>query len=269
MLRDVLCQLPGLATWPCDEINAVWKHGHLLATPYDDYAASMATPALARFVETRFARLAEATGCQVVVEKTCANSVRVGYVRALLPAARFIFVHRNGADAVASAIKRWTSSIDLKYTLRKLRYVPAVDLPVYGWRYLRNRAGQMLDDQQRMRAWGPMTARVAAAAQQGDIAAAAAWQWRECVERSLSELPAHCARVQYESFVRAPASALNDLTRQAGLDVACQDVIEAAVSTVRADLAGQGVEQLEALGARETVASIINPALAQLGYDTI
>jgi hypothetical protein len=27
MLRDVLTLLPGVATWPCDEINYTWRHG--------------------------------------------------------------------------------------------------------------------------------------------------------------------------------------------------------------------------------------------------
>ena len=27
MLRDVLTKLPGVATWPCDEINYIWRHG--------------------------------------------------------------------------------------------------------------------------------------------------------------------------------------------------------------------------------------------------
>ena len=28
MLRDVLTSLPGFATWPCDEINLIWRHGN-------------------------------------------------------------------------------------------------------------------------------------------------------------------------------------------------------------------------------------------------
>lgn len=269
MLRDALCELPGLATWPCDEINAVWKHGHLLSGAYDDFSPEMATPRLSRFVASRFERLAEQTGCSMVVEKTCANSMRVGYVRALLPDARFVFIHRHGADAVASAIKRWTSSVELKYTLRKMRFVPVLDVPVYGWRFLRNRVGQLLDTQRRMRAWGPMTEKVAAVASEGDVAAAAAWQWRECVERSLDELPSNCPRVRYEDFVRAPAGGFRKLVRSLGFKDISDQEIDSAVSGVRGDLAGHGLKRLEAMGVRERVAPIINPTLGRLGYDTI
>lgn len=269
MLRDALCALPGLATWPCDEINAIWKHGHLPSGVHDDFTAAMATPKLCRFVAAHFERLARRTGASVVVEKTCANSVRAGYVRAVLPDARFVFIHRHGADAVASAIKRWSSPIDLDYTLRKVRFVPWSDVPMYGWRFLRIRVGQMLDTQRRMRVWGPMTEKVAAAARQGDVAAAAAWQWRECVERSMDELPAGCARVRYEDFVRDPMVGVRELVRMLGLEGVPDRAVETAVDDVRADLGGQGLNRLETLGVRERVAPIINPALSRLGYDTI
>ena len=32
MLRDVLVKLPGVGTWPCDEINYIWRHGNALLT---------------------------------------------------------------------------------------------------------------------------------------------------------------------------------------------------------------------------------------------
>jgi len=28
MLRDLLAQLPEFSTWPCDEINYIWRHGN-------------------------------------------------------------------------------------------------------------------------------------------------------------------------------------------------------------------------------------------------
>ena len=29
MLRDLLCSIDGVGTWPCDEINYIWRHGNL------------------------------------------------------------------------------------------------------------------------------------------------------------------------------------------------------------------------------------------------
>lgn len=268
MLRDALCTLPQFATWPCDEINPVWKHGHLLSHPGDDLNPAQARPELTRFVRARFDRLA-ASGTHAVVEKTCATSVRVAYVRALLPEAHYLFIHRHGADAVASAIKRWTSSVELSYTLRKVRYVPVTDLPVYGWRFLRNRFAQRMDAQRRMKAWGPMTPAVAAAAAEGDVVRAAAYQWRDCVDYALDQMPADVVRVRYETFVEQPEADLSRVLDQLGFAQATPGAVASAVSSVRADLAGRGVEKLAKMGVLDQVAEIINPTLERLGYERI
>lgn len=46
-------------------------------------------------------------GCGSVLEKTCINTMRVGYLHALFPKARFIFIHRDGRDNVSSMMDGW------------------------------------------------------------------------------------------------------------------------------------------------------------------
>jgi len=265
MLRDALCALPGFATWDCDEINPIWKHGHLHSHPHDDLPPTLANPAARAFVRTRFDRLAHATGAQVVVEKTCANSVRVGYLRALLPEAEFIFIRRHGADAVASAITRWRSSLPLRYSLKKARYVPLQDIPFYAARALLNRLRQAVDPGHRLRAWGPMTESIATAARCGDVVRAAALQWQECVVRSLAELPETRVEVRYEDFVREPQVELRSIL-SAVRSPKPEAAIVGATRAVRAGLAGQGAQRLLAHGQLPIVAPIINPVLERLGY---
>lgn len=268
MLRDALCALPGFATFPCDEINPVWKHGHLLSFLHDDLKPQHASEQLAAFVRRRFDWLARRSGAHVVVEKTCANSVRVAYMRALLPEAEFLFIHRNGADAVASGIKRWSSSVNLAYTLRKVRFVPPIDLPVYGWRFFRNRLKQRVDAQRRLPTWGPMTDAVANAAAKGDIARAAACQWRDCVDMSLDELPEQRIQVSYEDFVHEPVARLVSVLT--ALDISVKEsAIALAAAPVRSDKMGQGLADLNKAGQRKLVAEVINDTLERLGYESI
>ncbi len=61
----------------------------------------------------------------MVVEKTCATSLRVEFVRAVLPDAKYVFITRDGLDAAASAMERWHAPLDLRYTAAKARFVPA------------------------------------------------------------------------------------------------------------------------------------------------
>lgn len=264
MLRDALCALPGFATWPCDEINLIWKHGHL-DFPYDGFGPERVGPHVREFVTGAFDVIARRYNANTVVEKTCANSLRVAYVRALLPKAKFVFIYRDGADAVASAIQRWTSPVNVTYTLRKLRYAPLTDVPVYAGRFLQNRLHQWFDPQRRLTAWGPMTARVAEAAASGNVPLAAARQWRECVEAALDQLPPDYVSISYEKFVRQPAKELRAVLT--GLAVSADPgAVASAVRGVRADSIGHGRRVLERYDEREAVASEINPILTRLGY---
>jgi|GEM_PF-5377703 len=136
-LRDALTSLPDLATWPCDEINPIWRHGNL-NSPHDALTPAQATPQVRRFIRRAFERLWQDQGKPaVVVEKTCANCLRVPFIDAILPEARFIHITRNGLDVAASAAKRWQGQLEvpgLPYYRAKIRYAPKLDLPAYGAR---------------------------------------------------------------------------------------------------------------------------------------
>ncbi|MEQ8330650.1 MAG: sulfotransferase [Longimicrobiales bacterium] len=268
MLRDALCRLEGVRTWPCDEINPIWRHG-FLHYPYDDFPAAWADDRTRAFVRSRFDRLAAGRPVDVLVEKTCANSLRVAYLAELLPEARFVFLHRDGVDATASAAKRWTSSVDLGYTLRKARFVPWSDLPTYGYRFLRNRLGQWVRADRRLPSWGPMTAAVAQAAASGSVAEAAAVQWRDCVmlaSRDLADLPSErVLEVTYEGFVQDPVDGLRRV-----LDFVAESRDDADVRTavdhVRTSRVGRGRAELLELDEGPGLARILDEPLARLGY---
>ena len=138
MLRDVLTSLPGFATWPCDEINYIWRHGNV-RYPSDEFTPDMARAEVCGYIRRRFDRVAQRYRAKVVVEKTCANSLRVGFVNAVLPDAKFVLIFRDGRDAVASAMKRWVAPLDFEYIFKKARYVPFGDMPYYAFKYLRSR----------------------------------------------------------------------------------------------------------------------------------
>lgn len=217
MLRDVLTTLPGHTTWPCDEINLIWRHGNRDAHS-DELEARHARPEVRRYLRRQFDRVRG--GAQTVVEKTCANSLRVEFVHRALPDARLVLITRDGFDAAASAMSRWHAPLDWGYTAAKARWVPPSDLPHYGVGFVRDRL------------------RKRAAARSGSTPSSAGWwgprphdwrqlssahpldeicmiQWHRCVEasrRDLARLPAaQVHHVTYESFVREPATELRRL----------------------------------------------------------
>lgn len=209
MLRDILCSLPGYATWPCDEINYIWRHGSR-SWPDDVLPAERATPAFQRFLARRFHAQWKRSGAEQIVEKTCANTLRVPYVdRALEGRARYLHIVRDGRDVVASAERRWTAPLDLRYILQKARYVPLGDVPYYALRYLGARLHRLRSSEKRLGSWGPRYPGMPEDLATRPLGEVIAQQWAACVgsaRDALHELaPDRHLTLRYEDFTAQPA----------------------------------------------------------------
>ncbi len=266
MLRDVLTQLAGFGTWPCDEINYIWRHGNV-RHPDDELSPPQATPRVRRYIRRAFDRLARRHGLTHVVEKTCANSLRVAFVDAVLPDARFIHIVRDGRDVVVSAEARWTAPLDLPYIARKARYVPATDLPYYGSRYLWNRLYRVLSADARLAFWGPRMAGLQEALQRHSLDEVCALQWKRCVDRAehdLSRLPAHRVhRLRYEDFVERPADELGRLVEFLGVPMPANAA--ALLGRVSRTSVGQWQVKIDE-PTRRSIESLIGDSLRAHGY---
>jgi hypothetical protein len=214
MLRNALTQLPGFATWPCDEINSIWRRC-TANFPNDELSPAHATPQVVGYIRAAFIKLAERSQAHWVVEKTCANSLRVEYVREVLPEAKFIFLVRDGRDVVASALKRWHAKLDIRYTLRKAKYVPWSDVPCYAARFCRNYMRRFATPDRRLTTWGPRFAGMDKLLATCNLAEVCAEQWRVCIERAATSLENTSARfitVRYEDFVQHPEPEFGRIT---------------------------------------------------------
>ena len=267
MLRDVLTSLEGVATWPCDEINLLWRHGNR-RVPSDELTPSMARPTVTSYVRARFDDIRRRQAAPVVVEKTCATSLRVAFVREVLPRAKFVLITRDGVDAAASAMDRWLGGFDLRYTAAKARYVPLTDVPYYGLRFVHAhvRRRRSTPSGEVRTWWGPRPADYARLMREHPLEEICAIQWQRCVEasrRDLDGLDGHqVAHVSYERLVADP---LTEMTRiaefvgvpTAGLPTSVSRVTGSSVGKGRARLGPQTVRRLESLTA---------PTLEALGY---
>ena len=214
LLRDIVTQLPGFGTWPCDEINYIWRHGNT-REPTDEFAPEFATDQVQAYIRQAFEKIARHRHIAHVVEKTCANSLRVAFVYRIFPDARFIYIIRDGRDVVASALKRWKASLDIGYILRKARFVPAGDLPYYASRYLWNRLYRILPGKQRLAFWGPRFSGMQEMLRSSSLSAVCAMQWARCVEKADSDFKqinaSRLHRIRYEEFVTHPGEGLQAL----------------------------------------------------------
>ena len=254
MLRDVVCRLPGFGTWPCDEIPYIWRHGNA-HWPSDELPPELATEKVKAYINRQFARRARRGRLSHVVEKTCANSLRVPFVDRVLPTALYLFIHRDPVDAVASAIKRWRAPLDLRYTLKKARFVPPADLPYYGWRFVKNRIHRLRSRQKRLAFWGPQFDGMSQLLETSSLAEICSAAWDASVERAaraFERLPAEkMSVVRYEDFVAAPQESLREICGFLAVRVQ-PGVAERVAAEVSSLSVGKGRRQLDA----ETVARI-------------
>ena len=204
MLRDVLTSINGIETWPCDEINYVWRHGNVFY-PSDEIPVENASPAVKRYIQKSFKLAKNKYKAKVLIEKTCANSLRVPFVDSVIPDARYIFIVRDGVDVVGSAKERWKAKLDIPYILRKVRFVPFFDLPVYALRYLWSRIFRFFSQDKRLAFWGPRFEGVDQLLKDKSLDEVCAIQWQRCVdlsERAFSNMPKDkFIKVRYEDFV--------------------------------------------------------------------
>lgn len=260
MLRDVLASLPTVTTWPCDEINLVWKHGNR-QEPSDELTPEDARPEVRDYIRGRFDRLRRRHHAEAVVEKTCATSLRVEFARQVLPDATYVLITRDGIDAAASAMQRWNAPFDLRYSAAKARYAPPGDLAWHGWRFAvtqlkrrtARRDGEAEESGHVSSWWGPRPRDFRELVQRHPLDELCAIQWQRCVEsawRGLEGLPAdQLVTVRYEDFVADPVDQAARLTDALG--VSGTPVVEAvstsSVGKGRDRLGPESVARLEAL----------------------
>ena len=264
MLRDLITAIDGFDTWPCDEIPGIWLHGNL-DKPTDELRIEDATPRIADFIRSRFAAQ-ERRSNATVVEKTCATSLRVPFVDAIFPDARYVFIVRHGLDATASAMKRWTGSTSLGYLSRKARWTPLTDLPRFVWRTIRTRISSRRDGA--LTTWGPRFAGMTAMAATEPLHEVCAEQWRRCVEDAADALEAipddRVLRVRYEEVTRDPATAVKQLADFLG--IAPPDLTGHEAFTSISDRSiGKSAVSLDDAQRRQVLART-GPTLERLGY---
>ncbi len=265
MLRDALSALPGVATWNCDEINPIWRH-HNVHEPTDEFGVEHASPGAVRYIRRQFDRVAKKSGAKLVLEKTCANSLRIPFVNRVLPNALFVYLVRDGRDAAASARPRWRAPFDLSYTLKKLRYVPKSDLLTLSVSAAANRLEKIASSDDRVGSWGPRFTGIDELVRERSLLEVCALQWRACVDAAddaLADIAPHrIFALRYEDFVCDPSEQFQRLTHFLGIETAStsalQSVTGASVGRWRSVLSPDEATSITAL---------LKDSLVRHGYD--
>ena len=264
MLRDLL---PQFSTWPCDEINYIWRHGNRgFAT--DDFAREMADDKTARYIRKQFQKFAAKHPGTSVLEKTCANSLRCGFIHQIFPEARFIHIIRDGRDVAASAALRWNAKLDIGYITKKVRYVPWSDLPYYATKYLNARIYKLFSGKSRLSTWGPKFEGMQEAFTEYELPVGCAIQWRQCVTRAMEQLaevpPSQVLTIRYEQFTSDAATEFKKVCDFLGYNEAYTD-FETLTQGISNRSVGKLKQQLSASQLAK-IQKLAGALLSELGY---
>lgn len=276
-LRDALSSFEAFTTWPCDELNALWRTTNS-DFPTDALPPRLATAAVKKTIHGAFARQQRKAPASIIVEKTCANTLRLPFVAEVFPQARFLEIVRDGRDATASTIRRWQAPFDLRYSLEKLRWVPRHDRA----RVIRSALSNRLLAQNRpegasVNVWGPIWPDLDRLIASGSpVPTLAAHQWVACSlaaddyfgSDSSAPNPATHMRIRYEELTRTPAQTLERIVRWVAASASPHE-LEAAASTFHTNSIGSWQHDRATRHLIETeLRAILEPANHRLGYDT-
>ncbi len=89
------------------EIPQFWNSLHGPLTNGWESEAADAKDARREHRDRALAHFYARLGAGPVLDKTCINTLRVGYLHALFPHAKFVFIQRDGRDNVSSMIDGW------------------------------------------------------------------------------------------------------------------------------------------------------------------
>ena len=246
MLRDVLCSIEGIDTWPCDEINYIWRHGNIKFES-DEFTREQANDYVKKYIRDQFYKFQQKKNSRVVVEKTTANSLRVQFVNEIFPNAKFIYIKRDMFDVIGSAKHRWKASLDINYLMKKARFVPILDMPYYAIRYILSRIHRIFSKEKRVAFWGPIFKDMQHYLKKYSLTEICAVQWLRCVNKSEKDFKSldsnRIFSLKYEEFVNDPFSTTKKIIKFIEDDVSLSE-INKAVQNVSAKSIGKGANEL-------------------------
>lgn len=264
-LRDILASGHGTAAVPYD-VNYIWRYGaEKVADDVLDPAAL--TSKRRRFIQRSLRSLAKARNDDILIEKTVASTLRVPFVDAVFPDARYVHLIRDGREVTESAMRQWQAPPNWSALSQKVRDIPIQNLGYVGW-FGWNFVKGLFSGRKGGKVWGPRFPGIDAMAERGPLARVCAQQWLESYTRASLDLPnlananSRVFTIRYEDLIRDD-TALTKLVDQLGLPDT-----ENVIAAFHKNLKPNQAEIWRKLPPSDlaTIDQILSPTLSELGY---
>jgi len=263
LLGDLFSGHPDVAFW--GEPRPIWMHGNAYRRDHLLRAEHL-TARIARYIDRRFGEFLEASGKSRFAEKTPSNCLRIDFIRALYPDAKFVHVIRDGRAVVRSMVEIRKRGANAGLLRLRFRETPVSDWPAYFPLFLRTvwRTGVLGKpnvywgtEPPGWRDWLSLPPHIMSAR-----------QWKALVTCSLEDgralSPDRYLEMRFEDLLSDPKAKLAQLLDFTGL--ADRDgFFEAALERIDRDMVRPWSSTLTAQQ-EEEVARELEPLLGELGY---
>lgn len=264
VMRDSLAAAAGAGRVPYD-ISYVWRYGNE-SLPHDCLEPADATRKTEALVRSHLGKYANSDG--LVIEKTVGNSLRVGFVDAVLPDAKYVYLERDGVDVALSTRREWEAPTNWRYVAQKARHFPLRLVPSYGRKYLKSQTLDRQTNDGAVGTWGPRYPGIDKDLRDDGLLRVCARQWRWSVMTApqvLAQLGKPVVRVGYAELIAAPEATLAHTLRElelppdrARLTAAARMIDNKAPRSARAALTPDE---------RLLLTDELGPTLKELGYE--
>ncbi|UCD37831.1 MAG: sulfotransferase [Fidelibacterota bacterium] len=246
------------------DVGYIWRYRNE-SYPHDALPPEIYDERIARFIRRQLVKLAHVPKHHTqgfIVEKSVPNTLRVAFVNAVLPDARFLHLIRDGRDVVESAVRQWNQNPDPRYLLKKIRYFPFSNMRYAFW-YLKN----MIGGKQGTSVWGPRYPGIEDDVRKLSTLEVCARQWHFCLQTALDDLstlpPDRQLTVRYEDLI-SDENTVEGVCRFLSLPDT-EDVLAYYRENILRDTRGKW-QQLWSSAELQQVMDHIAPTLSRLNY---
>jgi hypothetical protein len=252
LLYSVLRSGPAFAHWP-GEAHEVWEadyHPALRGWSSNALTAADVEPRAAERIRRSFFLVAGSR--RRLIDKTPRNALRVSFVDALFPDARYVHLVRDGRENVNSLVNAWRTPRYRTYRLPEPHSIPGVD--PHWWKFV-------LYPGWREDAAGPL-----------EVVCARQWvASNDHALRDLADVGERAVRVRYEDLVDSPENEVGRVLEFLGVPFdAALRAKAAAVRTTPVNVVTppeRGKWRKENPAEIEAVTPLLRPTMEDLGYE--
>lgn len=220
MMQELFGLHPDVVPW--FEPRTVWAY----ADPgrrHDRFDAADATPRVVSYIRRRFLRFQEANGGRRIMEKTPSNVMRIPYVRAIFPEARYLYIIREPLANLSSSELLWRLPIHRRKLWRRIKETPKTQLHHYATRYVVDHARVRLLKRRHVSVWGVRYPGIYEDLKQSTAEQVIARQWVEASRQVRADLEGlqegDVMQVRYEDFVTDATTIFPRILEHFGLEM--------------------------------------------------